>query len=359
MPSKAITAATTHFLQFRLQYSSLALLYYDFALTFPKEVQYMWKQRFRLSTALYICCRYALIANVLYLLAIADKLGSTNANAVAHFFLFPRCDVWYKIVGALSILGRAAVIAVFSMRTYAVYGKNKWVLAYMSVVGLACVALDITHVPGMRCVGSSSLPIYEPFLAPEMLSILMVIFEASSAFLTTVRCVMAFRAGGGLENTRNGVMFVLFEQGILYFCTISIFTTAAAILNYRAPPGFFQRLPNAFTLPLSCILTARFILYLREWDAAQVGDKGGATEVSVAEFRAASRSGVLSSIVAVDDFGVDPVERAVENREKGTELQVTHVHSQGDIDSAEFPEGSISLAGGSHISLQKNQVGLA
>lgn len=61
------------------------------------------------------------------------------------------------------------------MRTYAVYGKNKWILTYMSIVGLACVALDIvrfslvcsllfhllcdeTHVPGMRCIGSSSLP---------------------------------------------------------------------------------------------------------------------------------------------------------------------------------------------------------
>ncbi|KAJ7653437.1 hypothetical protein B0H17DRAFT_1163611 [Mycena rosella] len=268
MRSKVITAATTHFLQFRLQYPSLALLYYDFALTFPKEVQYMWKERFRLSTALTIGCRYALIANVLYLLAIADKLG---------------CDSWYKFVGALSVLGRVAVVAVFTMRTYAVFGKSNWVLAYMSLVGLACIALDITHVPGMRCVGSSSLP-----MSPEMLSILMVIFESSSAFLTTTRCVMAFREGGGMKN--QGIMFILFEQGILYFYTISIFTTAAVILNY---PGFFQRLPNAFTLPLSCILTARFILHLREWEAVQ--------------FRATSRSGALSSIVGINDFGTDPV----------------------------------------------------
>ncbi|KAJ6602057.1 hypothetical protein DFH09DRAFT_1126225, partial [Mycena vulgaris] len=45
--------------QFRLQPLS-ALLYYDYALTFPKELQYIWNQKFRLSTALYICCRYAL-----------------------------------------------------------------------------------------------------------------------------------------------------------------------------------------------------------------------------------------------------------------------------------------------------------
>ncbi|KAJ6527150.1 hypothetical protein B0H19DRAFT_869844, partial [Mycena capillaripes] len=237
------------FLQFRLQYSSLALLYYDYVLTFQKEVRYIWREKFRFSTALYICCRYALVANILYLLAIADKLG-------------PRCDDWYKIIGVLSIFGRIAVIAVFVMRTYAVFGRNTWVLAYMGIVGVACVALDITHVPGMHCVGSST---------PEMLSILMVIFESSSAVLTTVRCLVAFREGGGIQNQRHGIMFILvFEQGnyILPFYVVGL-TNFPGVLYFWFP-GFFQRLLNAFILPLSCILTARFILYLREWDAAQV-----------------------------------------------------------------------------------------
>ncbi|KAJ7772236.1 hypothetical protein B0H16DRAFT_1660514 [Mycena metata] len=284
MSSKAITAATTHFLQFRLQYSSLALLYYDYALTFPKEVQYIWNERFRVSTALYIGCRYALVANVLYLLAIADKLGST-------------------IVGALSVLGRAAVIAVFTMRTYAVYGMNKWVLAYMSVVGLACVALDI------------------------MLSILMVIFESSAAFLTTARCVVAFRAGGGLQIHRHGIS------------TTSIFTTAAVILNY---PGFFQRLPNAFTLPfvaalshyhlrsqffsLSCILTARFILHLREWEAEKVGGNAESQHskpLSAVRFQATATRSAVSSLLSLGDFGEDPVALArLSSRAKGTELRL-------------------------------------
>ncbi|KAJ7103967.1 hypothetical protein B0H15DRAFT_766269, partial [Mycena belliarum] len=348
------------FLQFRLQYSSLALLYYDYALTFPKEVRYIWKERIRLSTLLYIGCRYALIANVLYLLAIAHKLGSTVRR------LIPQCDVWYKIVGALSVLGRAAVIAVFTMRTYAVFSKSTVVLVYMSLVGVACIALDISHVPGLRCVGSSSLPI--PVLAPEMLSILMVIFESSSAFLTAVRCIVAFRAGGGIKG--QGLMFLLFEQGLLYFCTISVFTTAAVVLNYVCRcPGFFQRLPNAFTLPLSCILTARFILYLRKWDAEQVSGgvnsrAGEATSVSVVEFRAASRSGagsaagVLSSIVAIDDFGPDPVVavRAAANDAEAAELEMKRVRRE-DV-SLEVDEGAaagLSHSGESHTSLPKTR----
>ena len=38
------------------------------------EVKYIWGSKFRLSTLLYILCRYSLVGNVLYLLAISKKL---------------------------------------------------------------------------------------------------------------------------------------------------------------------------------------------------------------------------------------------------------------------------------------------
>ena len=52
----------------------------------------------RLSTGLHVLCRYALVANVLYLLAIADKLGAS-------------CNTWYKFIGAISVVARAAVLS--------------------------------------------------------------------------------------------------------------------------------------------------------------------------------------------------------------------------------------------------------
>jgi hypothetical protein len=60
----------------------------------------MWtkKSLHRLSTILYILCRYAMVANVLYLLAVAGRLGSS-------------CDTWYKFVGAISVAARAAVLS--------------------------------------------------------------------------------------------------------------------------------------------------------------------------------------------------------------------------------------------------------
>ncbi|KIK50766.1 hypothetical protein GYMLUDRAFT_182303 [Collybiopsis luxurians FD-317 M1] len=139
----------------------------DYALTFHMEVQHIWTSKFRLSTLLYVLCRYALVSNIIFLLASAGKL--TEDGAVPLTIEWSRlidtdktstshCNTWYQFISALSVLGRAAVIVVFTGRTWAVWDRNRLILAYMSLLGVACIALDITHVPGLRCSGSSTIP---------------------------------------------------------------------------------------------------------------------------------------------------------------------------------------------------------
>ena len=79
-----------------------ALVYWDYVLTLRNEIRYMWTRQslHRFSTLLYILCRYALLSNVLYLLAISDKLGSSSS-----------CNIWYKFIGGISVAGRAAVLS--------------------------------------------------------------------------------------------------------------------------------------------------------------------------------------------------------------------------------------------------------
>ena len=60
-----------------------------------------------LSTILYILCRYALLANVLYFLAISGALGGGGA-----------CDATYKVIGVVSVLGRAAVVCELPHQLY-------------------------------------------------------------------------------------------------------------------------------------------------------------------------------------------------------------------------------------------------
>ena len=59
------------------------LIFYDYMLTFPMEVHYVWRgDKLKVSTGLYILYRYSLPANVLYLLAVAKKLGNKVLTAL-------------------------------------------------------------------------------------------------------------------------------------------------------------------------------------------------------------------------------------------------------------------------------------
>ncbi|KAG7086151.1 hypothetical protein E1B28_002111 [Marasmius oreades] len=317
MVGKAEQAAAIHYLQFEIQWSSLALLFFDYALTFPMEVKYIWGSKFRLSTVLYIWCRYALVANVLYLLAIGNRLGNKLVVSLSL-----RCDAWYKFVGALSVLGRAAVIVAFSARTYAIYNRNRWILIYFSLLGLACIILDVLHVPDLACIAKPE-PIRLGNAASGILAALMVIFEYSSAILTIIRSVQAFRAGGPWSNHKGGFLYLIFEQGVFYFSVVSLTTTCTLVLNFipaaslqRTQTGVYaQRVLNAFTLPLSCLLTARFLLYLRHWEfkhSHNINTNNNNThhvdhhQTHTTSFRAAPAPGVLSTIIDLDDFGLDP-----------------------------------------------------
>ncbi|KAF8993819.1 hypothetical protein BDQ17DRAFT_1252395 [Cyathus striatus] len=113
------------FVQFCVEYSAIALLYYDYALTFPMEVKYIWGRKFRLSTFLYIFARYALVANIIYLLTL--------------------CNTGYMISAVLGILGRISVLVVWGMRTFAVYNRNPFVMILLGSIGLACVILNIVR----------------------------------------------------------------------------------------------------------------------------------------------------------------------------------------------------------------------
>ncbi|KAJ3745724.1 hypothetical protein DFH05DRAFT_1395725 [Lentinula detonsa] len=144
-------------LQFEIQYASIVLIWYDWILTLPMEVKYIWGSKIRVSTIIYILCHYALLGNILYLFAISHMLKPRASHTYALLCSF-FCDTWYKIVGALSILGRAAIMFSFTARAYAVWGRRRLIFAYLASIWIICIGLDIAHVPGLRCVGSSSIP---------------------------------------------------------------------------------------------------------------------------------------------------------------------------------------------------------
>ncbi|KAF9461019.1 hypothetical protein BDZ94DRAFT_1168500 [Collybia nuda] len=269
------------YIQFSIQYASIALLYYDYSLTFTQEVEYVWKSTFRLSTILYMFCRYALVANVVYLLNISNKL-----NIQVSFF---SCDYGYKVCSALSVLGRTAIIIVWTARAYAVFDRSLIILFSLGTSGLACLILSIVR-------SILSLQIMNKSKVSLLIQIFMCVFEFISALLATFRCMQAIQIGGFRRNHGNRFLYLICDQGSHTVFLVSPVKVLAILLNRG---GFIQRLLNALTLPISGLLTARFLLCLRMWED-NASKRHRRNRSSDLQFTTILQSNI-------DEFGGDPI----------------------------------------------------
>lgn len=243
--------------RYNIQFASLALLYYDYFLTWAREVKYFWRKKISLSTLLYICCRYSLLANVIYIFALGRKIN------------FMSCDSAYQLCCALSLFGRFGIMMVWGARTYAVFERNKYILALLLSLGFFVIVIAIIHIPFVSCSGKKiafGIP-------PQLLAIATTLFEVVAAVLTTARLCVKSRTIEGCGIKRKSLSAELLEQGILYIVFVSLFSVTTIVLfNIKATKGtFFELLLNALTIPISGLMTCRFLLHLREWEGTNTG----------------------------------------------------------------------------------------
>lgn len=138
----------------------------------------------------------------------------------------------------------------------------------------------------------------------------MVFYEFLAAILTAARSWKALRAGGFWKE-KTSLMDVIIRDGLLYFSSVSFFTVGTLVLLHTAPEGsIFQRLLNPFTLPVSGLVTARFLLHLREYEHMRTGGSiiGEEYWASITFKENTGRASRSSSIMA--QFGEDPMLRA-------------------------------------------------
>ncbi|KAJ3917366.1 hypothetical protein F5877DRAFT_68275 [Lentinula edodes] len=221
-----------------------------------------------------------MLANLLYLLAHLNKLGLREAPNTMNITKLGAisCDTWYKIIAALAVLGRAAVIVTFTLRTYVVWAQSRIVLISLVMLGLATVLTDAVGANSSQCS------------ALKLISKNPIDVCATSNLRKYQRRhgnnLQAFWRGGSYFSQYKLIHFLV-QEGAVYFwydltrafyttdliqakiSIVSLFTIATFILKLSTKSKYLHDLLNAFTLPLSGLLTARFLLHLRAWNKAR------------------------------------------------------------------------------------------
>ncbi|KAH6913666.1 hypothetical protein BKA70DRAFT_728411 [Coprinopsis sp. MPI-PUGE-AT-0042] len=94
----------------------------------------------------------------------------------------------------------------------------------------------------------------------------MIFFDVTAFLLATYRTGKSITKGRKSRvKIKGSANDIIFAQGILYMAPVFVLSITSLVMNYNIHV-YFTRLLNAFKLPLSGLLTTRFLLKLRKWE---------------------------------------------------------------------------------------------
>ncbi|TFK23568.1 hypothetical protein FA15DRAFT_594006, partial [Coprinopsis marcescibilis] len=247
------------------------ILYYDYFLTLPREVEHIWKNWKKMTTFFYVFCRYALVANTIYLFyrtegikleKLSARLRSQRVNVCCS------CQAVRSVSGVLAIFGHVGILAVWGLRTLAIYERNKIVKYTLGTVGVSTLIARIVS-PAHRfleAIADSKSCWASLSEVGISVAVLMILFEALAFVLAAARAWKTVRQDVNFwKNPRASLNYVIFSQGLMYISAVFALSIMTAIANLGIW-GETARPLNSFKLPLSGLLTARFLLELRTWN---------------------------------------------------------------------------------------------
>ncbi|EJD35456.1 hypothetical protein AURDEDRAFT_117384 [Auricularia subglabra TFB-10046 SS5] len=244
-----------------VQAAGLAWLAYDILLTFPSEVEYIWRRRFNLPALLYLLCRYYALFHLCFIFSVSVAVRPSIQACTASLYISAFG------VPALSW----AVDLLLILRLHSLYGR-KWRLTG-SLVGLYLVqgavtvamatnsVIQIRITPAPAILGSRPGCFSTTNSIPRFIVTSWVIAMIFGAviFGLTIKKLIQFRR---MEHTPSKVLVVFVRDGALFFGLILALQIVNVVVTAVAPLPLFT-----ICLPLQSavygIAISRLMLNLR------------------------------------------------------------------------------------------------
>ncbi|ELU44166.1 dephospho-CoA kinase [Rhizoctonia solani AG-1 IA] len=240
------------------------LLLYDHILTFPAEVELVWKADKRNTvTWLFFANRY--LVPIILSIDLYDK-GGLASHLSTNF-----CQAWFVIEGLTLASLSAAVHALVAMRVNAVWGRRKWVTILLWTGG-------ILYIVGTLIADSEPLATDE--VAPNPVFnvcfgtldwIPPIIFELIIFSLTIIKAIEHRH-----KNVKTPVAYTLYRDANIAISVCSIFP----LVVWLAGPPTLVAMPKYFTMAVVNVMGFRLVLNLRglRGDRIMASSGGGTSD---------------------------------------------------------------------------------
>ncbi|KAJ7162803.1 hypothetical protein C8R43DRAFT_1123476 [Mycena crocata] len=255
---------------------SFTLLFYDYFLTLEWEVSRYWGTALAAPNFLFYLNRYGTLFGTIPVVVQYFWTTSSTPQKIAVFHgpylmgMCLRCGHLHSYHQYFAVATQIIIGVMLILRTYALYERNRRVLALMVCVAAGVIAVGVWSVlsgPGAKTgdegtnlglyIGCSSSVSSSQTLGLVAAWAGMGVFDCTIFFLTLYKA-LSRRRSSGIE-----LLAVLLRDGSIYFGVI-VMSNLANILTFLRGGPYTRGMPTTFTNVISSIMISRLMLNLRD-----------------------------------------------------------------------------------------------
>ncbi|KAF8134204.1 hypothetical protein K438DRAFT_1883440 [Mycena galopus ATCC 62051] len=245
------------------QVSSVAILVFDYALTFNLEVSLIWGSKWSLPKVLFLLSRYSPVIDV--------PLACSRLNAA---------NVYFRKGGtAFGISGAQAILIV---RTYALSGCRRSVgIVFTSIwaVGLsATIVLVAFYVRSTVHTPSPFQGIPGCYQAASSTTELVIIFIMVFVNETMIMAYTLYLGITKYRDVRTPLVVTLYRDGITYYmclCVVSFWNVFMLLDGRVFPKEALAQVLNTFLRVMHSVLSTLVLLHIRDVERKRFAEDNG------------------------------------------------------------------------------------
>ncbi|KAF8131253.1 hypothetical protein K438DRAFT_2032055 [Mycena galopus ATCC 62051] len=248
--------------------SSVAILVFDYALTFNLEVSLIWGSKWSLPKVLFLLSRYSPVIDVPLVLYITMTPAAVSMQA---------CSRLNAAVAWGTAFGISAAQAILIVRTYALSGCRRSVgivFTSMWAVGLsATIVLAAFYVRSTVYTPSPFQGISGCYQAASSTTVLVIIFIMAFVNETIIMAYTLYLGITKYRDVRTPLVVTLYRDGITYYvclCVLSFWNVFMLLDGRVFPKEALAQILNMhvsrpqFIRVMHSVLSTRVILHIRD-----------------------------------------------------------------------------------------------
>jgi len=226
-----------------------SILIYDHMMTLPEEIAFIWSRPKALFAILFLLNRYvALLGNICGL--VMDFVPVSDESC-SKYALYRQLAIFFQTM---------IVCIIMTIRTYALYGCSKRLLAWMAIVmiallGPACAGTfgrysgNVEIVPGVGCNETFSKDVAARI---GLAYVALFVFDLFIFILTVYKIYKTNSLSWLSFVTRKNIIDVIFRDGVMFFGVMTLSSIPNILTYYIGSVGLRGSL-STFT---SCMTIA-------------------------------------------------------------------------------------------------------